>query len=365
MPFGYGPAAKLITLAENLRETWRLVFVGRGAALELASRDRDAFDEIVPIDSPRTVLDEALHAGSAVVSVMDRELASLARAAERPLCVVDSLLWMRPAVPEALAGAQLYLAQGFPGLAPGRYRPRPRVVGALVGPVRADPATRRQGLVVHLGGSAAPDDRRALYAAYARFAVDAVLRTRWVERFASVTVLGGAHVVAAIGGRLEGSGVGARSVSHAEARSRMADAAAVLTAPGLTATLECFAAKTPTWFLPPQNYSQWCILRRLRAAGAARPALHWEDLAGVPRLAEQASPRVYEPVVRETLLRLCADRAAAEALRSRLDRLGEAGDPVPAQSAFLRALGTNGVEAVSAALHELVGHVALRVAVSP
>lgn len=60
---------------------------------------------------------------------------------------------------------------------------------------------------MHLGGSAAPDGRGALYASYARFAVRAVVAAGLAERFGSVLVLGGPDALGAVdvgdlGGRL-------------------------------------------------------------------------------------------------------------------------------------------------------------------
>ena len=51
-----------------------------------------------------------------------------------PLYVVDSLLWMREAVPPAFIGAQRYWAQDFLGLreVQGDYQPAPSIVGPIL-----------------------------------------------------------------------------------------------------------------------------------------------------------------------------------------------------------------------------------------
>jgi hypothetical protein len=354
MPFGYGPSAKLITLAESLRDDWRLVFIGQGTALELASRASDVFDRVVPA---RATDPSALRLASqawGVLSLMDRDAGVLAARTAKPLFVVDSLLWMRRVVPEPLRHAELYWAQGFPGLSPKEYEPQPAVVGPIVTKPRAGRIGQREGLVVNLGGSAAPDGRRSLYEGYARFVVRALLDAGLPGRFRRVTVMGGAGVIASLEDIPHDSRVCLASVSHAEASDRMARAAAVLTAPGLTTTLQCFCDRTPTFFLPPQNYSQWCILRHLRAKRIAGDALHWEELETVPHLEERMLPEDRDPIVCETIGRLSGDAGAAELLRSRLVRVAaEPRDLVEAQAAFFASLGPRGVETIVSTLRRM------------
>jgi hypothetical protein len=190
MPFGYGPAAKLLTLADRLAADWRLVFVGGGSAHELIARSTSRFDAVHA--SEGAVPDRLLAEADAALSLMDRRLAEAAVRASLPLAVVDSLLWMRSETPAALKHARLYLAQAFPALGPEAHDPRPVVVGPIVAttPVRGRDAARA-GLVLNLGGSAAPDGRHALYVAYARMLLEALHGSGLRERFGRISVLGG------------------------------------------------------------------------------------------------------------------------------------------------------------------------------
>jgi hypothetical protein len=351
IPFGYGPAAKLIALAREVVGRTRLVFVGTGAALELATRTRGLFDEIVPLRADHPSAAPHVRSAWGVLSLMDREAAVAARRAERPLFVVDSLLWMRREIPEALTGATRYWAQAFPGLVADDYRPRPELVGPILPVSVPARAGRGNGLVVNLGGSAAPDDRARLYASYARCILAAVRAACLPERFGQVSVLGGEATLAALAGAGASDSVRFESLGHEEARERMRRARAVLTVPGLTTTLECFALRTPTWFLPPQNYSQWCTLRALRRAAAASAALHWEDLPSAPSLGERLPAEARDPLVRDAVLRLTADAGVVTQLAERLRGVGvEAAARVDAQSAFYSELGPPGTALIAAAL---------------
>lgn len=353
LPFGYGPAAKALAIARRLPPGVRRVFVGEGSALELVARTDGVFDTIVEGRASSPEAAAHLARAYAVLSLMDREAARAATAHGVPLVVVDSLLWMRRDVPDDLRTAASYVAQRFPGLEPERFEPRPQVVGPLVGPTPSHDG-RRDGLVVHLGGSAAPDGRRPLYLAYARLVVGALLRAGLTTRFHALTFLGGSAVMDEVRQevRRAAPGLASRLTTTPRdpdgARQVTAAAAALLTAPGLTSTLEAFTDGTPAWFLPPQNYSQWCILRRLRAAGAAPGALHWEDLPGVGTVQEREEPSVYDAVVPATIDRLVHDDATVDRLARHLADVGErAGEVAAAQASFRGSLGPDGLDDVA------------------
>ena len=352
MPFGYGPAAKLVSLARRLRGSLRLVFIGEGSALELVSRSARDFEAVIGASPLAPELQRWLRDADAVLSVMDRDAGIAADRAGRPLFVVDSLLWMRAEIPEALRGARAYFAQAFPAPEPVPCRPPPRWVGPLVAP-RARAGPRGGDLVVNLGGSAAPDDRRALFAAYARLALRAVVAAGLPERFGRVRVIGGEPAIAALSGVADDPRIECRSLSPDEARACTAGAAALLTAPGLTATLEAFCDRTPTWFLPPQNYSQWCSLRRLRARGVADGAFHWEDDLAAPRLPERL-PAAAHASAAEPIRRACEDPQAIARVAASLDGVGRESEArVACQSEFFRSLGPCGLDQIAASLRRL------------
>jgi hypothetical protein len=353
MPFGYGPAAKLVSLARRLRGSLRLVFVGEGSALELVSRSARDFEAVIGANPLAPESLRWLREADAVLSVMDRDAGAAAERAGRPLFVVDSLLWMRAEIPEALRGARAYFAQALPAPEATPCGPPPTWVGPLVAPL-AQAAPRGGELVVNLGGSAAPDDRRALFAAYARLALRAVVDAGLLERFGRARVIGGEPAIAALSGVADDPRIECRSLSPDDARSCTAGAAALLTAPGLTATLEAFCDRTPTWFLPPQNYSQWCTLRRLRALGLADGALHWEDDPAAPRLPERL-PAAAHASAAGPIRRACEDPQSIARVAASLEGVGrEREERAARQVEFFRSLGPCGLDQIATTLRGLV-----------
>lgn len=359
LPFGYGPAAKVLALAAALRRRGIAVsFAGSGIALELVARQPDDFAALVDVAAGAERASALVAGAAAVVSVMDRDLAALACARGTPLFVVDSLLWLRDAVPPALRGARRYWAQRFgdqplpPGLAAVPLQP----VGPIVTPRRRR-RTAGAGLLVNLGGADSLLDPDGTLP-YAELVLRHLLASDLGRAFAGrIAVTGGRGAIDRIRRGFAGAGLRAASLAHDDAVRAFAAAELVLTAPGLTATLECFQLGVPTLFLPPQSYSQWCILRTLRAAGLAPHAFHWEDLWPGPPIATGMPEAVRNPLVRAALAALCADARAGEALEAALSAAagGDRGALAAAQRRFFERLGENGVEQIARALAAELG----------
>jgi hypothetical protein len=360
MPLGYGPAAKLLTVARVLRGRGvRLVLIGHGTALELAARSEQLFDDVLHAQPGDGAREAAVRSADAVLSVMDRELAQAADGAAAPLYVIDSLLWMRDAILPAFRGARRYWAQNFLGLrqVQGDYEPAPAIIGPIVSPDPPRPGRARGELLINLGGCEALDAADANFRAYADFVVAGYLESSLARTFAGrATVMAGTRCVETLAARYGARGVAFTSLPHDAALERLAGAALIFTSPGVTTLLESFQVGVPTYLLPPQSYSQWCTLRMLRAAGLAPHALHWEDLAGSPRLADRMPERERNPLVRAAIARFTADDAARSRLTGAFDAAGRAEHAAVAavQSRFFASLGPNGALTIA---EEIVDHV--------
>ena len=350
-PFGYGPAAKLLSIAEEAR-THGIApsFLGSGIALELVRRSAATFEEVIDASSSNASARSLVAASTGIVSSMDREAARLAREASRPLYLIDSLLWMRDRIPEPFLAARRYWAQRFFGECAGRHDFPVVSVGPIVSAFVPGAPLQKAELVVHLGGCESPSATAEDHRRYARFVTRALISSG-LAREASTLMLSGAACTASLGAEFAGRGIAFASLSHEEALSALASAALVLTSPGVTATLECFHAGVATSFLPPQNYSQWLALEALRSAGLADGALHWADLTGpLPFATLPEEGRT--PLVLETIARLSAEDSVSDELSRRLRaaaRLPRA-ELRARQHAAFESLGANGAVEVAAQL---------------
>lgn len=358
MPFGYGPAAKALAIAAELQRFGTTpAFVGSGIACELAARSPELFSDVVNAARAPRRASALIKSSARVVSVMDRDSATLARRLGRPFDVVDSLLWMRDEVPRPLRAASRYWAQRLDGMRWRRWRsgPRPIPVGPVIDPSRRHDSRRASlpgKLVVNLGGCESPDG--AMEApAYSQFVMEGLRESELFSSHAGETVvMAGSRCITRLARRFRTRDVRFVSLPHREALAEFASAAFVWTSPGLTASLECFQQGVPTFFLPPENYSQWCILRAFRKRGLAPSSFHWEDVLPGPRLRDRLPEAQRTPVVRRAIRELSAGDRAAEAFRRRLQESPDVSLPRLArlQGAYLRGLGPNGATVIARSL---------------
>jgi hypothetical protein len=206
---------------------------------------------------------------------------------------------------------------------------------------------------VNLGGYETPYVSSADDCGYAEFVVRGLIESGLASVFSGDTLLmAGARCAESLEKAFAGGPLRFASLPHDEAEQLGATASAVLTAPGLTSTLQCFRAGTPTFFLPPQNYSQWWILKKLRAAGLAPCALHWADHLPGGDVVERMSLPERVPVVRSAIRRLSGDARVRRSFREAL--AGIAAHPrrelARAQGAYFDSLGSDGAAVIASEL---------------
>lgn len=346
-PLGYGPAAKLLLIAEVVRRAGlRAVFVGNGIAHELAAR-ADVFEDVIRADPADKRARSLIASSAGMLSLMERDFAEIALALSVPLHVVDSLFWMRERVPAPFRGARRYWVQRFPA-APGTTAPANTVaVGPIVRAMEPSDVHERTKLVVNLGGCESPNGP-AEDLAYADFVVRGLLECELVSAFAGAILLGGSRCVRHLRETFGHGGIVFESVAHEEALTLLRQARMVLTSPGLTTSLECCQLAVPTFFLPPQNWSQWRILDRFRALGLAPGSFHWQDCNPEQQSLERLPEASRTPRVGECIRRAAGEGETARTYRARLAECLSVDGPAlaRAQRAFFDSLGPNGVEQI-------------------
>lgn len=358
-PFGYGPAAKLLLIAERVRTMGlRTVFLGTGIAHELAVRS-SAFDNVVEASPGDAIARSVIDCCDGLLSLQDRAYARLALGLSKPLYVADSLFWMRDRIPAPFLSARRYWVQKFTGVRQPNQRvwPKPVVVGPIIRSMSPTPESlRTRRLVVNLGGCESPHDSMLEDTSYFDFVMAGLLRSDLVARQRhDVVLMAGSRCIQLLRTRYPRCGIEFVSVAHEEATSLLQMARMVLTSPGLTASLECFQLAVPTFFLPPQNFSQWWILKTLRENGLALGSFHWEDvLPGYP-IKKRMSESTRAPLVRQAIRSVAQDRDAARRYRDCLSSCVSHDHPdlVRRQRAYFDALGPNGTEQIVRNLAEL------------
>jgi hypothetical protein len=359
-PFGYGPVAKLMLIAQRAQSLGiSTVFLGDGIAHELALRS-SAFHDVIRAAPDHARAKSVIQASRGLLSMMDRDYAATALDLSIPVYAADSLAWMRDRVPNAFRAARRYWVQRFPGAS--RQIPQASANAVVVGPLvpaMTPPAVcSKTALVVNLGGCESPHGSMAADPAYADFVMRGLLDSGLTARFAgNAVLLSGNRCTQYLRERYADSGLDFDSRSHDDTLALLATARFALTSPGLTTSLECFQIGVPTFFLPPQNFSQWLILKHFRTHGLAPFAFHWQDLpsqhaAVLERLpGDERTPRILE-IIRKESCDPAAGRLFREGLSASLSHDNDA--LAEAQRRFFASIGIDGVEQVANDLASLL-----------
>ena len=275
--FGFGPVSKAVTVARELKaQAPHLAahYFGAGIDYDYAAKS-GSFERVfkADVDSRATLagLVPRLASYRAVFSVLNLELLSLWRRGGTPLYLIDSLAWMWPDAPDGLSNVDAYFVQDYL-MPPERVRLwEEKWPLVLVGPIgeAGVPEHVTHGalvnrLLVNFSGCSNPFAGPQLFEKYVSVLASAILSEAggyddtvfcYNERLAE-------YLQGLFG---EVQGVRAGHFTHEEFVGLLTSSEVVLTAPGITTTLEVIAAGADARFLLPQNYSQALIGERYRA----------------------------------------------------------------------------------------------------
>lgn len=303
--FGFGPVSKAVSVARELRRQSpdsECHFFGSGVDLDFA-RASGVFHwtHHVDVDDPDTVrhLAVALRECSGTFSVMNHLLIDAWPIENPPLYLVDSLTWMWPRPPASLEKVSRVFVQDY--LLPNHRLVEWRDSSAVtvVSPIHE--ASRDDGLyphhpstsllLVNFSGCANPFGAHDLYKRYVEVLSDAIVEEA-DGRFKSIVFCCNRRLAAHIEQRhRRRPEVSAGHLAPAEFRRLMTSAARLLTAPGITTTLEALAVGVPPGFLLPQNYSQALLSERYRRTLGDRSCMALsrfdEAFAVTPMLSEE------------------------------------------------------------------------------
>lgn len=264
--FGFGPVSKAVTIARELKRQaphLEAHYFGSGVDYDFAKKS-SVFDHIfrIDVDQHEILLELIPQLGiyHSVFSVLNFDILSVWPEGHPPLYLVDSLAWMWPAPPPGLDKARAYFVQNY--LVPqdriknwGRKFPL-----ILVDPIRPEleqqeVSSSTQQLLVNFSGCANPFAPTTLFERYVEVLAQAVLmQAKMFDRviFCCNEQLSEhlRHILtdrkADVAGHLP----------HNEFLDILSRSSALLTAPGITTTLEANALGKKIRFLLPQNYSQ-------------------------------------------------------------------------------------------------------------
>jgi hypothetical protein len=285
--YGFGPAGKCLHVARALRALLgvdtEFELVAPGPVLQMAESELFGHCGEEPSDRRADV----------VVSFMNRAAAFLAEQRGEPIVFVDSLAWLWDKPLELPSRLALYLYQELP-LFPARrsnvkqWGQRALPVGGIVGPRSGgvDPEKAVE-LAVSISGienfEVSVSGGNAFYAQLIARELESLMESKAVD----VAILGNRVALEAYFKPGFRASVG--NGRQDEALNVLRHAASAVISPGLTTVLELVSSRSGFSVLPPQNYSQVQIAKRLRSIGV--PGAGWPgDVA--PWLEDAVIPEV-------------------------------------------------------------------------
>lgn len=273
--FGFGPVSKAVSIACEIKAQaphLETHYFGAGIAFDYAQKS-EAFDSVVNVDVDRretlVALLPKLSCYSAVFSVLNLDILPLWRSDLPPLYFVDSLAWMWPSLPAGIENAAAYFVQDY-------LLPQERVQNwaaacplVLVAPIEsvsgtslARPSKKSNRLLVNLSGGANPFAPPDLYEQYALVLASSILEEA-VQRYERIVFCCNEKLANYLRRNLgAAASVQFAHFAHEEFLGLLVSSARVLSAPGITSTLEALAAQIPLGFLLPQNDSQALLSER-------------------------------------------------------------------------------------------------------
>lgn len=326
VPFCFGPAAALETLLHQLGCSAELSLevevLATGSTREFLERSELPLS-LLPVDSedPEALARLDLRPYTAFLTICNPVSWRAVRSRGLPSAYVDFLLWMHSGAACAHFGADLYLAENYPGTSEWIQR-RGREIPSLVTiPPLVQPAIRNPKpgtLLVGFGGMYSRLTVPGINTNYAVYVTEQLLAALAPERFEQIVIAGPRGLRPLIEPLLESfSGVTFHSFSHREFLQALGECEAFLSHPGLYAPFEAMLGGIPTGFLPPSNYTQILQLRHFRSCGMADFSFSWDDLGEDLIPADLPEPEGVAAVLRE-IASAERSRDASAALRRAL-----------------------------------------------
>ncbi|MCD9189189.1 MAG: hypothetical protein LUM44_22425 [Pyrinomonadaceae bacterium] len=268
--FGFGPVSKAAAIAGEIKRRLPQMethFFGDRFTLRFAELSK-AFDLLIEaeVDDSAQVkkIIPQLKNYDAVFSVLNLPLLPLWRKSFGSLYFVDSLVWMWREPPRGAENAEIYFVQDYLAT-PARIEKWSETLRIIsVPPIGILPKhdyslipvnERKNRLLVNFSGCSNQYVNSKIYEIYVA-TLSKIIDDEASEKFEEIEICVNQTLAEQLKMRFSRSSVKIGFLPKPEFLQKLAESRFLLTAPGITTTLEAVALKTPLGFLLPQNDSQ-------------------------------------------------------------------------------------------------------------
>ncbi|BCK01490.1 hypothetical protein [Anaerocolumna chitinilytica] len=274
VPFGYGPVSKIFSIALKLIEEGnKCVFCGCGIAYEYIKREEIC--EVVYIDvreeEDRNHLKNLADNFDYILTSMNPDFVKVVQG--KKIGYVDSLFWMWDDsyfdVNKELIDVDNYFIQNTFNAKERLSKfniKNPYFVGSIVNTLDLKKQFSSK-VVIHYGGVEniyTPIENITYPFKMTEFLYS--YKPLW-EDYELVDVICSERISNKLSENIKNEAWKFHSKSHKEFLKSICECDILITTPGLTTLLEAYTLGIPTIFLPPQNYSQYLILKGLENSG--------------------------------------------------------------------------------------------------
>jgi hypothetical protein len=358
-PFCFGPISKLITIANYLSEHHDITFLASGTSYELAKKANFNVIECNTLYERELRQHEKLiRESSLYVNVMNRRSSAFVHG-KTPQAFVDSLFHMWDSIPDHVLKSDFYFIQNFTGME-SQHKKFDIKNKIVVGPIIDDRFVDRSGekknqLLVDFGGMESRYTVVGEHTNYPFIVSDLIIESLENYDVESIVFAGSARPMKLLKKRhVDKYNVDFRSFSHEYFLKELSKTKYFLKSPGLTSTFESFFYGVPTYFLPPQNYSQSLNLLRLRNNNVASKSIDWVDFYKDSVIDDNQEETVGVASVLDSISRFEKDTVSQERFKTILKGFFETDDHglIEKQYDFFDGCGNNGAR-------EIVRHINL------
>lgn len=268
--FGFGPVSKAATIAKEIKIKCPQIethFFGGGIALQFAEQSK-AFDYLFEADVDETNKLEyilpRLKKYKTVFSVLNLPLLPLWNENFGRLFFVDSLAWLWKEPPDGIENVETYFVQDYlisterirewKNLYPINLIPP---IGLMLSdnlPIQ-NSGIRQNRLLINFSGCSNQFVKTQIYEKYVITLLSLILENS-ANNYKKIEVCVNRKIAEKLNKLFKSDSLIIGQLSHEEFINKLSDSRLLLTAPGITTTLEALSLNTPLGFLLPQNDSQ-------------------------------------------------------------------------------------------------------------
>lgn len=281
-PFGFGPTGKTVALIDELRNSWsgKIVYAASPMCQETLPeplKNSIIIETINERDEKSLINIFKNYKNPLVVCTLNKLAIKSAKSLGLRAFFIDSLAWMWKEIPEEYLLADTYYCFNLFGLKNRLPKKNNiKIISPIFGDLPKIKDKKEDLVLFHIGGFKNPfQDKMSL--AYLNLLIEALS----ISNFKKQTIItGGKDAIDYMRTKINNPYFEFQTLDRKEFLNKLNSANHFITTSGLTATLESFALRTPTSFIPPTNLSQWKILKLLIQDGCANSKIEWKDILG-------------------------------------------------------------------------------------